>query len=389
MGAEALRENLTGMANTATGFWALLANTTGRNNTANGNSALERNTTGQENTAVGSWALKENGRGGGNTAIGTEALFASVDQFENTAIGLRALRGFNWDGADGYRQLGSENTAIGANAMAGNDTGSNNTAVGHRALQSGGNTGSFNTASGGNALIGNLSGDGNTATGYDSLHSNMSGFRNTASGVSALGSVTTGVRNTAIGASAGKNLVTGSDNIFIGAENVGGAAVNGVTRIGSKSHQKKAFIAGIRGVKTGLSDALPVYIDANGQLGTIKSSREFKRDIQPMGNISENLLALHPVTFRYKELDEDGKRPMQFGLVAEEVAEVFPELVIYDENGKPDTVKYDLIVTMLLNEFQKERSATQAELARLKSEMARMAGIIERLDLEMRMASTR
>ncbi len=251
------------------------------------------------------------------------------------------------------------------------------------------NSGSFNTATGAHALERVDTGSSNTAIGVNALGDNTDGFRNTASGVNALGSVTTGVRNTAIGAAAGKNLVTGSDNIFIGAENVGGAAVNGVTRIGSKIHQKRAFIAGIRGVKTGLSDALPVYIDANGQLGTIKSSREFKRDIQPMGSISENLLALHPVTFRYKDPDEDGNRPMQFGLVAEEVAEVFPELVVYDENGKPDTVRYDLIVTMLLNEFQKERSATQAELAQLKSEVARMAEIIERLDLERQMASTR
>ena len=401
IGADALKENLTGQANTATGFWALLVNSTGKFNVANGNSALERNTIGQENTAIGSWALKENRDGSGNTAVGTEALLASIEQSGNTAVGIRALRGFNWDGADRYRLLGSSNSAFGASALSSNDSGEFNTAVGSSALSGHaefGISGSFNTASGSNSLRANTSGSGNTASGFDSLHSNSSGFRNTASGVNALGAVTTGVRNTAMGAAAGKNVTTGSDNIVIGAEVSGAAAQNGEIRIGSSARQKKTYIAGIRGVKTGLAAATAVFIDANGQLGTIKSSREAKENIQSMGSVSERLSALRPVTFRYKETDDDGGKPVQFGLIAEEVAETFPELVVYDENGKPETVSYHLLSTLLLNEFQEERRITQAqalhieqqsaELAQLKQQFAEMAVAIEKLDQARLVAAT-
>jgi hypothetical protein len=182
---------------------------------------------------------------------------------------------------------------------------------------------------------------------------------------------------------------TGSDNILIGADNRGKAVDNGVIRIGVSANQRRHLLPVSEASPTGLANATAVFIDGNGQLGTIKSSREVKEDIQPMGSFSERLLALRPVTFRYKEPSDDGTKPVQFGLVAEEVAKAFPELVIYDEKGKPETVRYELIATMLLNEFQKERSATQAELAKLKGEIARMAEIIERLDHESVVASTR
>jgi hypothetical protein len=391
VGYQALASDLSGSGNTATGFQALAFNKSGNYNVAQGVASLKLNTTGSLNTAVGAFALNVNTTGGANTAIGFDALGANQgDASRNTAVGQFALKGFNWDGADRYRQLGDDNTAIGKSAMMENDTGNNNTAIGSDALRGSGNdgmTGSNNTASGALALLRNTTGDGNTATGYTALQFNASGFRNSAMGVNALGGVTTGARNTAVGFGAGKNIVSGSDNIAIGANTVGAASENGVIRIGTSAFQKKAFIAGIRGVATGSTNATAVFIDTNGQLGTIKSSREVKEDIQPMGSVSERLSALRPVTFRYKEASDDGTKPMQFGLIAEEVAQVFPELVVYDADGKPETVRYDVIATILLNEFQKERSTNQVEMARLRKDVAAMAAIIERL-AQTRMAAT-
>jgi len=211
--------------------------------------------------------------------------------------------------------------------------------------------------------------------------------------MNALYNATTGYRNVALGYQAGYALTTGSDNIIVGGNNQGTSADAGVIRIGASAYQKKAFIAGIRGVKTGATGAVAVLIDANGQLGTINSSRRFKEDIQPMGSVSERLFSLRPVTFRYKEPYVDGSKPVQFGLIAEEVAEAFPELVVYGKDGKPETVSYHLLATLLLNEFQKEHSVTLAqanriaalekqsvELAKLRNEVAAMARVIDRLD---------
>jgi len=140
-----------------------------------------------------------------------------------------------------------------------------------------------------------------------------------------------------------------------------------VIRIGASAYQKKAFIAGIRGVTTGATGAVQVLIDANGQLGTINSSRRFKEDIQPMGSVSERLFGLRPVTFRYKQPYDDGSKPVQFGLVAEEVAQVFPELVVNGKDGKPETVSYQLLSTLLLNEVQKDHRVIQAQTARTEA----------------------
>jgi hypothetical protein len=158
-----------------------------------------------------------------------------------------------------------------------------------------------------------------------------------------------------------------------------------------------------------LTGAVAVLIDANGQLGTINSSRRFKEDIQPMGSVSERLFALRPVTFKYKQPYEDGAKPVQYGLVAEEVAEVFPELVVYGKDGKPETVAYHVLATLLLNELQKDHGAMQAqaeriaslekqtstlerqnaELATLKAQVAMLAQAVERADKSQMLASTR
>ena len=178
------------------------------------------------------------------------------------------------------------------------------------------------------------------------------------------GKVTTGARNTALGAGAGSSITTGSDNVIIGAQSFGVATENGVIRIGNGVFQKKAFIAGVSGVTTGLSGATAVFIDANSQLGTIKSSQAFKEDIHTLADASERIYTLRSVSFRYKEPYQDGSKPIQCGLIAEDVASVFPELVVYDAQGKPETVAYHLLGSLLLNEVQKGRKLAEAQARR-------------------------
>jgi len=354
-GSFVLDSNTSGTYNSGFGYAALTSNTTGFQNTASGHGALYQNTTGYSNTASGAFALRFNTTGYDNTASGVSALYSNT--------------------------TGASNTASGASALTSNTTGYYNAASGASALFSN-TTGYENTASGVGALYQNTTGYYNTASGESALNSNTTGNRNTADGAYALVNAT-GHRNVALGYNAGYAITTGVDNIMIGAGQKGKAIDTGVIRIGIDTFQKKAFIAGIRGVATGLANAVPVVIDANGQLGTISSSRRVKEDIRPMGSASERLLELRPVTFRYKQPNEDGSQPVQFGLVAEEVAQVFPELVVYGGDGEPETVSYHLLATLLLNEFQKERSAAQAqatELARLKEQMAAMAVVIERLE---------
>ncbi len=203
-----------------------------------------------------------------------------------------------------------------------------------------------------------------------------------------------------MGYEGGYAVTPGSDNIMIGAGTRGSSVDNGVIRIGTSAFQKKTYIAGFRGKKAESSSATAVIIDSNGLLGTIKSSREFKEDIRQLGNVSERLYVLKPVTFRYREADDDGSKLLQFGLIAEEVAEAFPELMVYGEDGKPETVSYHLLATLLLNEFQKQHGVTQAqttriatlekqaeELVQLKEDFARMAEVIDKLN-DARMVAT-
>jgi len=171
------------------------------------------------------------------------------------------------------------------------------------------------------------------ANGYQALNRNTAGFENTANGFNALGNNTTGRFNIALGSFAGGDLTTGSGNIDI--DSTGVAAESDTIRIGNS--QTRTFIAGIRGITTGLNNAVPVLIDSAGQLGTISSSRRFKKEIKPMDSASESILALKPVTFHYKS---DATGTPQFGLIAEEVAEVNPDLVVRDADGEIYTVRY-------------------------------------------------
>jgi len=206
-------------------------------------------------------------------------------------------------------------------------------------------------------------GDRNTAVGAGTLLSNTTGSDNTASGAFALFSNTSGNGNIALGIDAGSNITTGINNIDIG--NFGVDIDNNTIRIGTSGIQTFTYISGIRGTHTMIGDALPVVIDSNNQLGTSSSSRRFKKQVKPMDKTSEAILALNPVTFQYKS---DSKGTPQFGLIAEDVAEVNPDLVVRDKNGEIYTVRYDAVNAMLLNEFLKEHKTVRQQAREIQEQ---------------------
>ncbi len=260
--------------------------------------------------------------------------------------------------------LGSSSASVFLGPAAGNFTitGTSNTAIGDSALSSD-SGGSGNTAIGNGVLFQNTVGHVNTGVGAGALTTNSSGIANTAIGYAALVFNSSGSSNIAIGVGAGGNLTTGSNNIDI--FDAGVADESNTIRIGTGGTQTRAFLAGVRGTTTGLNDAVAVMVDSAGQLGTVSSSRCLKQNIEDMGGASQALMKLRPVTFRYKAtLDPTGSQ--QFGLIAEEVGEVFPDLVVSDRDGHPETVRYHLLVPMLLNEFQKDRRTIADLTARLE-----------------------
>jgi hypothetical protein len=353
VGAFALVLN-TGDNNTATGAAALLLNTTGTNNTANGTATLVNNSTGSDNTAVGAFALNSNtgDAANANTAIGSSALFSNT--------------------------TGSGNTATGFDALSSNTEGIANTASGTKALQNN-TTGNANTANGQEALRLNIDGGDNTAVGQGALFNNTSGGANTAIGEAALSLNGAGNFNTAVGNAALSNA-TGSGNIAIGfgAGSKVGSSGN-VIAIGSPGDDtdNTCFIGNIRDVQTQNADAIGVVVDSAGQLGTLSSSRRFKEEIKPMDKASEAVLAFKPVTFRYKNAK---KGTAQFGLIAEDVANVNPDLVVRDRNGEIYTVRYDAVNAMLLNEFLKEHATVQElkkEIAILKAGLQKVSAQVE------------
>ena len=368
--------NTTGERNTAIGDSALYSNTTGFQNTATGNPALVNNTTGNRNTATGAFALFGNTSGSENTASGVQALYSNTGNL-NTATGARALQNNTTGGnntANGYQALfrnttGDYNTANGLSALASNTTGDGNTANGAFALFSN-TTAGGNTATGYQALDGNTTGDESTANGYQALYSNTTGYGNTATGFQALSSNTigagntalgdfalsgnaTGFRNIALGVAAGSNVATASDVICIGAH---GNDVN-----------NSCYIGQIFGRTS--SGGTQVFINSDGRLGTTTSSRRFKEDIKSMDRASEALFALKPVTFRYKKgIDPQGIP--QFGLVAEDVQKVNPDLVVRDAEGKLNTVRYDQVNAMLLNEFLKAHHKMEEQERKIQNQQA-------------------
>ncbi len=235
-------------------------------------------------------------------------------------------------------------------------TGEHNTASGDSALFSN-TTGSYNTAAGSGALYYNIEGYYNTAAGDAALFYNRYGHRNTAAGYWALKN-TSGSANIAVGFHAGLNLTTGENNIDIGSQGV--AAESGVIRIGTitdtTSSQNATYIAGI--YNTSVAGGLEVVVNSNGQLGTVSSSERFKTDIESMDVNTAKLQQLRPVTFHYKT---DSQGTLRYGLIAEEVAKVYPDLVVRDKHGRIDGVRYDELAPMLLNEVQKQEKKIDAQ----------------------------
>ncbi len=347
IGYQAMYSTTTGYANTATGFEALNSNTTGFNNTATGWLALNFSTTGVSNTATGTNAMYHNTTGNGNTANGEVALFYNTTGYFNTATGLGALL---------QNTTGYYNTATGGLSLYSNSTARYNTATGYQALK-------FNT-----------SGNNNTADGLNALFSNRSGSNNTATGLDALFNNTTGNGNIALGAFAGVNLTTGSNNIDIGSAGVAGES--NTTRI--------------RNIYSSVASGRAVYVNSDDKIGTLSSSRRYKEQIKPMDKASEAILWLKPVTFRYKK-EIDPMHCLGFGLIAEEVAQVNADLVTCDADGKPETVRYEAVNAMLLNEFLKEHRKNekqQATIAQLKSGMDALTATVKEQAAQIQKVST-
>jgi hypothetical protein len=329
------------------------------NNTALGSNVLVNNTTGGDNTAIGVNALVDNISGGSNTATGVNALFSNTTGESNTATGVEAL--FS-------NTMGANNTAIGSGTLGFNTIGGDNTAAGVSALGEN-TTGGGNTASGSEALVLNTSGSFNSASGADALFENTTGNNNTAAGENALLFNTTGGNNVGIGNNGGSNLTTGDNNIDIFDPGVAGEA--NTIRIGTQGTQTVTFVAGIFGGAT-IKKGCDVEVDATGMLGCAKSSARYKRDIRDMGDASDKLMKLRPVTFQYKG---DSSGVEQYGLIAEEVEKVYPELVVDNKDGKAETVAYQVLPAMLLNEVQKERRDSErktAQIAKLSAQIAEM-----------------
>ena len=309
------------------------------NNTAEGTGALnsfvpQARGSGANNTALGYQTLFSDTAGSYNTATGSQALFSNTAGFDNTAIGYQAAFGNLGNFSEG---LGSDNTAVGSQALYSNHQGSDNTAVGYRAL-------------------------------YSDTGGVAPGIANTAVGSQALRNNTIGAFNIALGSFAGYNLTTGIYNICIG--NLGVDTDSHTIRIGDSDFQAATYIAGISGQAA--SGGVAVYVNSDGKLGTSNSSIRFKDAIKPMDKASEAILALKPVTFHYKK-ELDPKTIPQFGLVAEDVAKVNPDLVARDAQGKVYTVRYEAVNAMLLNEFLKEHRKVEEQDHKIQEQEATIA----------------
>jgi len=363
VGYNALHDNSTGTLNTAVGGNALRSNSTGFLNTGIGMNALQSNTTGLSNTAVGANALQANVNGESNVGVGFDALYSNTTGSDNVAIGANSLN----NNITGYNNIaigsaalftnisGTQNVAIGTDALYSNSVGFLNVGIGSGALQF--NTiGAGNTGVGANALHNNTTGQTNTAYGFNALWANTTGKSNTAIGANTGNNVTSGSNNVLIGRAVGLSTTTGNNNIYIDGSGLSPANENNTIRIGNT--HLSCYIQGIFGAP--LVSGVPIFIDSVGKLGTFVSSKEFKHSIAPIGDYSSKVLDLTPVTFVYNN-DQDNNN--QLGLIAEDVAELFPELVILNEDSKAIGIRYDLLSVLLLNELKK----VNVEIKKIKS----------------------
>lgn len=348
IGAGSLANNTSGADNTATGAAALASNTSGSNNTATGQDALTSNTSGTENTATGTAALQTNISGGSNTAVGYQALFYNTAS-SNTAVGATSLY---------HTTTGIDNTAIGTGSLLSNDVGNGNSAFGYQALV--GSTGDNNLAFGVNALEYNTTGNRNIAIGQyagtgpagvtpappattnsDSIYIGSLGTPSDADGTIAIGTIATGVNGT----------------ITLGSAQTGGTFIAGIYGATPNTTNTPGVVCvdSTGALSNGANGTAP----CSGIIFVVRSSIRYKEHVADMGDSSDKLLQLHPVTFLYKPQYDDGSHALQFGLIAEEVAKLYPEMVGYDKEGKPASINYQPLTPMLLNEAQKQHAEVQ------------------------------
>jgi hypothetical protein len=382
MGTDALRYNTTGHDNSAFGDQTLKNSETGTYLTGFGHQSLVGSYHSHQNTGIGAHSVSGGNvvTGFGNTGCGSLSLDGLTAGHYNTAIGFKALR-VNGGGTSNTaigstclesNTLGSDNTAVGATCMTNNMTGNSNTAVGMGTLRNN-VAGSYNTAIGGGPTFTTaVPSNGNTSHGQFSMQ-NATGNQCVAFGDNAMinarggavwnvavGSealrVCNGRDNIAIGKLAGNNLLGDVYNIHIGTR--GSVGDNHTVRIGQSALQKHAYLAGVHGATS--AGGVRVFVNANGRLGTLTSSRKFKTDIADMSSASDVLRNLRPVSFHYNT-EIDREQVPQFGLIAEEVADVASDLVARDANGDIYTVRYDAVNAMLLNEFQKQHQLVRTQ----------------------------
>jgi hypothetical protein len=362
----------------------------GAGNTGIGYRALGNNRGGTANTAVGENALASSTAGVGNVAVGSGTLASLTDASESTALGYQAL-GVTIAGGNtavGYHALqssttGTANTAVGNNALLSNITGFGNTAVGKSALAN--NSATKNTALGWGSLGQNTSGSSNTAVGVNAL-AGSNGDANVGVGENALLRVTTGNHNIAIGVGAGQYITTGSDNLYIGRIGDPAAATHEKRiEIGEPGVHSFVYIHGIYNTLLGGADRQAVCVNEFGEMGrcnTFASSRRYKFDIDDMGNKTDDLMRLRPVTFKYRAQGPNGH--LQYGLIAEEVGDIYPGLIVRDKDGRPDAVRYEFLAPMLLNEVQKQRNVIdelRAENGSLREQLEQLMRRVEHLEL--------
>jgi trimeric autotransporter adhesin len=402
VGGETGLANTTGTYNTYLGFSAGANDTSGQGNTFLGDFAGQNNTTGSSDIYIGSPGLNNENAAirigsnqqatyiagiygvttasgvpvyidstghlgtGGNTngyPIGGKTIFNANPAIENISIG---------DGAGNASATGGSNQIIGDQSGASLTTGNADVFMGSSA-------GNATTTGNGDVYVGFTSGANSTTGAYNTFVggetglANTTGTYNTYLGFSAGANDTSGQGNTFLGDFAGLNNTTGSSDIYIG--NPGLDNENTAIRIGS--NQQATYIAGIYGVTS--ASGVPVYINSNGQLGTQTSSRRYKEEIREMGDATASLMKLRPVTFYYKHEYDNGPRTMQYGLIAEEVAKVFPELVAYNPDGSPYTVRYQFLSSMLLNEVQKQYHRSQQQADVIEAQQQQIKELEERL----------
>jgi hypothetical protein len=392
VGSNALQFNTAGFNNTALGLFSLGSNVTGSTNTAVGQNALYANSAGTDNTAVGGGALAANSTGLHNTAVGVSALASNTGGEGMVAVGYNALGSLpgqdggasNFSTALGYSALALAtapgNTGLGGYALGANTTGQKNLAAGTFSLQYN-SAGSDNVAVGYEALQSNQN-SGNTAIGSSALVATITGGNNTAVGRLALAANQIGDNNIAVGANAGRNPINASNSIFIGNE---GQLVDTATiKIGTQTVQTSAFIAGIHGATS--TGGIGVLVNSDGQLGTATSSRRYKDEIETLADVGSLLTQLRPVTFHYKQAEADGSKPKQYGLIAEEVEAVVPDLAAYNKDGTVETVKYHFLPPLLLAGHQAQQKTVEAlqttiktQADKIEAQAKEMAGLKQRL----------